>query len=155
MNKRPYGVGGWLKFYINCSLYFTPVTIGLAYLLTLSILHLIPLEMAQSMTVTFVTISTIVQIALAVWCIKSCLQLQKDLTKKSVEAIKLFLIVSAVISFVVDLLLGEINFSLIEFSIYLLFLLTEPITWYWYFSTSQRVKNTYLKSLHAKKENIL
>lgn len=146
MDKKLYGVGGWLKFYINCSLYLTPVMIGLGYLFTLASLPLLPAEMAQSMTVTSVTITTLLQVGLAFWRIKACLQLRADFSKKSVDNIKIFLVAAGIITFIVDLLLKQINFSPIELIIYFLFLLMEPVSWYWYFSTSQRVKNTYIDS---------
>lgn len=155
MNKRPYGVGGWLKFYINCSLYITPIAIGLFYLFSLATLPLIPPEMAESMTTTSVTITMIVQLALAAWRIKACLKLRDNFTKQSVDTIKIFLVASGVITFIVDLLLGQINFSPVQLIIYFCSILIEPVSWYWYFSTSERVKNTYLNTLEIKATKVL
>lgn len=147
MNKSAQGIGGWLKFYIVCSLYITPILSVLGFLLVIEAFKFILPELAKNnpTPTTYLFVSGIVQFVLVAWRIIACLKLKEQWVKKSVDGIKLFLFISPVASFLSDLVFGQINFNFLYFVIYLTFLLMEPVTWYWYFSTSERVKQTYLK----------
>lgn len=146
------GVGGWLKFYINWNLFVIPFfSAMLVFLMIYAFsIHAITNFHPTKMDIAFNTISLTTQALFLAWRIRLALNLKNQLVKKSVDSVKVFLLVYPVLILLEDALFGHMKANLAYTVGYIMGTFFETIVWYTYFTVSKRVKNTYLVSEEDK-----
>jgi hypothetical protein len=146
------GVGGWLKFYINWNLFVIPFfSAMLVFLMIYAFsIHAITNFHPTKIDIVFNTISLTTQALFLAWRIRLALNLKNQLLKKSVDSVKVFLLVYPVLILLEDALFGHMKANLAYTVGYIMGTFFETIVWYTYFTVSKRVKNTYLVSEEDK-----
>lgn len=142
------GVGGWLKFYINWNLFVIPFFSAMLVFLMIYAFstHAITNFHPTKMDTIFNVLSLGTQAAFIAWRIHLSLKLKKQFVKKSVDSVKVFLLVYPVLILLEDALFGHMKANLAYTVGYIIGTFFETIVWYTYFTVSKRVKNTYLVS---------
>jgi hypothetical protein len=146
------GVGGWLKFYINWNLFVIPFFSGMLVFLMIYALstHAITNFHPSKLDIAFNTISLTTQALFLAWRIRLALNLKNQFVKKSVDSVKVFLLIYPVLILLEDAIFGHMKANLAYTVGYVMGIFLETMIWYTYFTVSKRVKNTYLVSEEDK-----
>lgn len=147
--NTPYGIHGWLAFFIFASYYIAPLY-GFGQLSSnLSKQEtLYPLLLSVSGYQSYKTISCLVLLVLVVWQIVVAKNLRNNLVPKSLKQAKVLCFTAPIVIAVSDMIAAQITMSVspnIEMIGSYLSGFVGSYLWGAYFIRSQRCKNTYLE----------
>jgi hypothetical protein len=151
MNHPLSGIAGWLKLYLNWSLFIFPT------LITLSILGIAWQVHSQDMNIAFLNHVTFHHYFLAVlpliicticWRMVVSSRLYEIHIAEHIREVKFCLLAYPFAYLLLFMFFLQVEFDMGNTADYtgfwvFLFFFAEAIVWYWYFNASQRVRQTY------------